>query len=91
MIWLLLGITGTARRVATRSPRSANDSATSSRLSERDMAIGWPLQEARNKLSEVIDRAAKGGPQVVTRHGKRVAVIVSAREFDRLSGAGASL
>lgn len=55
------------------------------------MAIGWPLQEARNKLSEVIDRAAKGGPQVVTRHGKRVAVIVSAREFDRLSGAGASL
>ena len=55
------------------------------------MAIVWPLQEAKNKLSEVIDRAAKGGPQVVTRHGKRVAVIVSASEFDRLSGAGTSL
>ena len=58
------------------------------------MAVVWPLQEAKNKLSELselIDRAAKGGPQVVTRHGKRVAVIVSAREFDRLSGAGASL
>ena len=55
------------------------------------MAVVWPLQEAKNKLSEVIDRATKGGPQVVTRHGKRVAVIVSAREFDRLSGAGASL
>ena len=55
------------------------------------MAIVWPLQEAKNKLSEVIDRAAKAGPQIVTRHGKRVAVIVSAREFDRLCGAGASL
>lgn len=51
----------------------------------------WPLQEAKNKLSEVIDRASKGGPQIVTRHGKRVAVIVSAREFDRLSGSGTSL
>ena len=50
------------------------------------MAIAWPLQEAKNKLSEVIDRADKAGPQTVTRHGKRVAVIISAREFDRLSG-----
>ena len=51
------------------------------------MTIVWPLQEAKNKLGEVIDRAAKAGPQTVTPHGKRVAVIVSAREFDRLSGA----
>ena len=55
------------------------------------MSGTWPLQEAKNKLSEVISRAAAGGPQVVTRHGKRVAVIVSAREYDRLSGAGLSL
>ena len=55
------------------------------------MAVSWPLQEAKNKLSEVIDRAAKSGPQVVTRHGKRVAVIVAAQEFDRMRGAGASL
>ena len=51
------------------------------------MALTWPLQEAKNKLSEVIDCADNAGPQTVTRHGKRVAVIVSAREFDRLSGA----
>jgi hypothetical protein len=49
----------------------AYNSASSSRFSEHLMAIVWPLQEAKNKLSEVIDRAAKGGPQVVTRHGKR--------------------
>ena len=48
------------------------------------MTVTWPLQEAKNKLSEVIDRAAKGGPQVVTRHGKRVAVILSASAYDRL-------
>ena len=55
------------------------------------MSGNWPLQEAKNKLSEVISRAAAGGPQVVTRHGKRVAVIVSAQEFDRLTGTGGSL
>ena len=53
--------------------------------------IVWPLQEAKNKLSEVIDRAATSGPQVVTRHGRRVAVIVSAQEFDSMRGAGSSL
>ncbi len=40
---------------------------------------------------EVIDHAANGEPQVVTRYGKRVALIVLAHEFDRLSGAGATL
>lgn len=48
------------------------------------MAAVWPLQEAKNKLSELIDRAARGGPQVVTRHGRRVAVIISVSEYDRL-------
>lgn len=48
------------------------------------MAAVWPLQEAKNKLSELIDRAARSGPQVVTRHGRRVAVIISASEYDRL-------
>lgn len=38
-----------------------------------------------------IERATQGGPQVVARYAKRVAVIVPAREFDRLSGAGAPL
>lgn len=55
------------------------------------MAIVWPLQEAKNRLSELIERAAKSGPQVVTRHGKRVAVIVSAREYDRMRGGTRSL
>ena len=29
----------------------------------------WQLQEAKNRLSEVVDEAMKGGPQVITRRG----------------------
>ncbi len=30
------------------------------------MARVWQLQEAKNKLSEVVDEALKQGPQVIT-------------------------
>jgi prevent-host-death family protein len=43
----------------------------------------WPLHEAKNRLSEVVDRALDEGPQTVTRHGKEVVVILSKVEFDR--------
>ena len=48
----------------------------------------WQLQEAKNKFSELVDRAAEGEAQVVTRRGKRTAVLVSASEYDRLVGTG---
>jgi prevent-host-death family protein len=47
------------------------------------MARSWQLQEAKNRLSEVVDLALEEGPQTVTRHGKEVAVIVSTDEFNR--------
>jgi prevent-host-death family protein len=37
----------------------------------------YPLHEARAKLSTLIERALKGRPQRVTRHGKEAVVIVS--------------
>jgi prevent-host-death family protein len=43
----------------------------------------WQLQEAKNRLSEVVDLALEEGPQTVTRHGKEVVVILSKEEFDR--------
>jgi prevent-host-death family protein len=46
----------------------------------------WQLQEAKNRLSEVVDLALTEGPQPVTRHGKEVVVIVSKGEFDRRRG-----
>lgn len=36
----------------------------------------WQVQEAKNRFSEVIDRALKEGPQTVTRHGRPVVRIV---------------
>lgn len=47
------------------------------------MSRKWQLQQAKDRLSEVVDLALDEGPQTVTRHGKEVAVIVSKNEFDR--------
>jgi antitoxin Phd len=46
----------------------------------------WQLQDAKNKFSELVERAAEGEPQVVTKRGKRAAVLVSADEYARLKG-----
>jgi prevent-host-death family protein len=46
----------------------------------------WQLQDAKNKFSELVDRAVEGEAQVVTRRGKRTAVLVSAEEYARLKG-----
>jgi prevent-host-death family protein len=46
---------------------------------------GWQLQEAKNRFSEVVKRARDEGPQTVTVHGQRAAVVVSAQEFDSLT------
>ena len=45
----------------------------------------WPLQDAKNQFSQVVELARKKGPQTVTRHGQPVAVIVSADEFKTLA------
>lgn len=44
----------------------------------------WQLQDAKNRFSEVVKRARDEGPQTVTVHGQRAAVVVSALEFDAL-------
>lgn len=44
----------------------------------------WPLQDAKNRFSEVVRLAEGGQAQPVTRHGRRVAYVVSAQEWDAL-------
>jgi prevent-host-death family protein len=44
----------------------------------------WQLQDAKNRFSEVVKRARDEGPQTVTVHGQRAAVVVSAPQFDAL-------
>ena len=51
----------------------------------------WQLQDAKNKLSELIDRAQTEGPQVITLHGRDAVVVVSANEYGKLSRPRGSL
>ena len=46
----------------------------------------WQLQSAKQKFSELVDRAVSEGPQVVTRHGREVVVVVSIDEYRKLRG-----
>lgn len=44
----------------------------------------WQLQEAKNRLSEVVDKALHQGPQVITRRGAETAVILSMDDYRRM-------
>ncbi len=44
----------------------------------------WQIQDAKNKLSEVITRALTQGPQVITKHGEKTVVVVSYAEYEKL-------
>ena len=50
------------------------------------MTTSWPLQDAKNRLSELVDRTQTDGPQAITRRGRRVAVVLSADEYAALAG-----
>jgi prevent-host-death family protein len=45
----------------------------------------WQIQEAKQRFSEVIRAVGTEGPQVITRHGEEVAVIVDINEYRRLT------
>ncbi len=45
----------------------------------------WQLQEAKNKLSELIDRAIDEGPQIITRHGVEVVVVMRYARYRELT------
>ena len=49
------------------------------------MTQSWQLQEAKNKLSEVIARAEQGEVQVVTKHGVASVVVIAYAEYQRLT------
>jgi prevent-host-death family protein len=53
--------------------------------------MAWQLQAAKQQFSELVERARREGPQVVTKHGKEAVVVVSAEEYRRLRGSGPSL
>lgn len=47
--------------------------------------MAWQVQDAKQRFSELVRRALDDGPQVVTRHGREVVVVLSAAEYHRLT------
>jgi len=45
----------------------------------------WSVAQAKARLSEVIDRALKQGPQAITRNGRPAVIVVSVEEWARKS------
>ena len=44
----------------------------------------WQLQEAKNRLSALVDAAVSGEPQKVTRRGKPAVVNIACGDYERL-------
>jgi antitoxin Phd len=55
------------------------------------MKAVWALQDAKNRFSELVDHALQQGPQLVTRRGKEMVVVLSVQEFHKLTRAQESL
>ena len=45
----------------------------------------WQVQTAKQRFSELVERAVSEGPQIVTKHGRETVVVVEIGEFRRLS------
>ncbi len=43
----------------------------------------WAVADVKAHFNEVIDRALSEGPQIITRNGRKTAVVVSAEEWER--------
>jgi len=41
----------------------------------------WPVQEAKARFSELMERALTEGPQTITRHGAERVVVLSIEEY----------
>jgi prevent-host-death family protein len=48
------------------------------------MKSSWPLQDAKNQFSRVVECAASEGAQMITKHGKPAAVVLSAADYAEL-------
>ena len=45
----------------------------------------WQVQEAKTRLSELIERARTEGPQTITRHGAERAIVLSIEDYRALA------
>ena len=46
----------------------------------------WQLQEAKNKLSHLIEVAMSGNPQMITKRGEDAVVLLGIKDYIKLQG-----
>lgn len=44
----------------------------------------WQLQEAKSRLTEIVEEAIKRGPQVITERGVEAVIVLSYAEYQRI-------
>ncbi len=44
----------------------------------------WQLQEAKKRFSQVVERARRFGPQIVTKYGKDAVVVLSFEDYQKM-------
>ena len=44
----------------------------------------WRLRDAKTQLSQVVEAALRGEPQLITRNGKQAVVVLSEQAFESL-------
>jgi prevent-host-death family protein len=68
------------------TPESQSTCYYLSRLSRLKVSMNWQIQEAKQRFSELIRVAQSDGPQIVTRHGQEIAVVIDIAEYRHLKG-----
>lgn len=53
--------------------------------------MNWQLQEAKNKFSEVVNKAINEGPQEITRRGESAVIVLSIKDYKKLTKKKGSL
>ena len=48
--------------------------------------MSWQVQDAKQRFSELLRSAHAEGPQIVTRHGQEIAVVIDIADYRHLRG-----
>jgi prevent-host-death family protein len=48
--------------------------------------MSWQVQTAKQRFSELVERAVSEGPQIVTKHGRETVVVLEIGEYRKLLG-----
>jgi prevent-host-death family protein len=73
-----------ANRRSTETALLTRSTTIQCSLDRLDSLMMWQLQTAKQKFSALVELALSEGPQVVTRHGRAVVVVLGIDDYRRL-------